>query len=208
METIKTIKTDKWYNVKISYCMDNFIYQNYEIFWDGINFRFRGMDWATSEKLKGISEEIITRALWFDDLYEYDPEEEEEIEKEAKNLKDKYWIYPISTFEHSNYAFHLLYWDKLRGNDGVILLDKEICSDRGNEETDKFLRWNFTDFFNGRMYNITIEKPHKYRDDEGEEITMRDYVDGITAVFWDDINETYNEYFCKDYGKLETSFSF
>jgi hypothetical protein len=33
------------------------------------------------------------------------------------------------------------------------------------------------------MYNITIEKPHKYKDDEGEEITMRDYVDGITAVF-------------------------
>jgi hypothetical protein len=37
---------------------------------------------------------------------------------------------------------------------------------------------------------------------------MRDYVDGITAVFWDDIDETYNEYFCKDYGKLENSFSF
>lgn len=207
METIKTIKTDKGYNVSVSYC-DNSIYQNYDIFWEWYNFRFRGMERANSEEMKWISEEIITKALGFEDLYEYEDYELEEIENWAKNLKEKYWIYPISTYEHSNYAFHLLYWDKLRGNDGVLLIDKKLYNEWDNKDVDEFLRWDFTDFFNGWMYDISILKPHKYADNEGNEITMWDYEEGITGVFWDEIEDTYNQIFWDVYGKLETSFSF
>lgn len=189
--------TNKWYKISIDVCTDNSIYTTFDIFWEWMLFRFGGtVSFATSEELKYISDYAMENALGFDDLKYFDKEERKELKEQAKDIKKKYWIYPISTYEHGNFAFRLSYWNMLRWGDGVLFLDKNIFTKKWtNKQVDEFLRWNFTDFFNGWMYNVTIEKPHVYKDDDWNEITLWDYVDSICGVFIENLDDTYKEYF-------------
>lgn len=206
--TINSVLTEKWLEVVLTYTEDNSVYENYEIFWEGMYFRFlwRDFEYACSKDMKGeINEDIVDMIFWnyvFDEEYDGDWMQEYNREK-AENLKKNYYIYPINTYEHSSFAFSLWDWKNLRGKDWILLLDKKIFNERTNDEVNHFLRGNFTDFFNGRLYSISVFKPHIYTDDAWESITQRDYLDGISDVFWDDIEETYNQYFENEYWKLQ-----
>lgn len=207
MEILKTLETTKGYKVSIGYFMDNTLYDDYSYFGDWYKFYFKWrMERATSKELmEEVDDEMIDMIFW---NYEFSEDDicgyEEYTKEKAENLNKKYWIYPVRVYEHTDYAFHL--WNT-KDWDWVMLLDKELMNERDTEDLEHFLNGQFTDFFNGRLYEIMIQAPHKYKDDEGEEITLWDYKDWIWAVMRDELEETYKDMFMEECWQLIWSFN-
>ena len=200
--------TDKWNKVELSLCDDAYVYENYDYFWEWIYFWFWGsLSYATSKKFENTPSDVFEIILW---IYEFDREydgdgRQKEYKDRAEQLQKEYYIYNINTREHGNFAFDLWKWE-LRGGDGIMLLDKKLFDNWTDQKANKFLEEDFTEFFNWRMYDVSILTPHKWKDGNWNEMETWDYADGFWPCFSRDINELYHSEFEETYWKLETDF--
>ena len=207
-EILKTVYTDKWYKICIRNS-DFSYYQDDDFFGEWVEFRYSGsLNYATTKPMKNYSEEVFQIIFWTAELdLENDPCGYQAYNLEqAKELQEKYYIYPINYGEHSNFAFWL--WST-SDFEGAILLDKSIFNEtRATDESkvNEFLRKDYTERFNWRISTIDIFKPHKRTDQDGDEMTTLDYVDGYGGIFYDNLNSEYADAFEGLYWKLETDF--
>jgi hypothetical protein len=208
MET--TTYTDKWYKITVWYC-DNSYYTE-DFFGEWMEFRYsnRDMKGAITNKVKDIPEEVFEIIFWIYDFdREYDGDGQQAYYKHlAEELQEKYYIYPINVYEHSNFAFRLWTIDKKYWIDGVLLLEKSMFSEeyaKDEKKIDEFLHNDYTDYFNWRIYKIDIFKPHKWTDQEWNEMETYDYIDGMWGFFRDNLDSEYADYFEDTYWKSEQS---
>jgi len=204
---IETRITNKWYKVSVVNCDNSYYTEDFFGTWLEFRYSSRNMRDFKTKAVQDIDERVFDFIFWLNPTDEYD--DDEYYKSQAEELKEKYYIYPVSVFEHSLFSFRLWVINEKYWIDGVILLEKEnFDKNRATDEKkiDEFLRKDYTNFFNGRMYKIEIFEPHKWEDGKGNEMTTRDYVDGLGGIFEEDLNEDYKQNFEETYWTIETPF--
>ena len=204
-EPIETRDTSKGY--KIQLCYSSRVYEIHELLEEYIDFCFIDRD----------IKHVNTINYWEDELYialgndaknlGYDDEDIETLEEQAKNINNKYWIFPINIYEHSDYHFSI--WYRYWRDDRfwwVLLIDKEKRKEYRIEEEPtwddlEYIMKTFNALYNWWIYDINILQKDIYKNDKGEELIQRDYVDWISWII-DNREEEYEANYSKEYWEL------
>lgn len=204
-EPIETFTTSKGFKIQLQYSYH--VYEIHDMLEEYVNFCFIDRDIKHVNTVNYWEDELYI-ALWNDakNLW-YDEEDTETLEEQAKNIKDKYWIYPINIYEHSWYAFSIWYkswWDDRFW--WCLLLDKEKRKEYRTEEEPtnedlKYIMNTFDALYNWWIYEINILQKDIYTNNRWDELIQREYVDWISGII-DNRKEEYADYFEKEYWKL------
>lgn len=204
-EPIETRETSKGY--KIQLCYSSHVYQIHDLLEEYIDFCFIDRD----------IKHVNTIDYWEDELYIalgndaknlwYDEEDIKTLEEEAKSINDKYWVFPINIYEHSDYNFSI--WYRHWRDDRfwwVLLLNKEKRKEYRIEEepTDEDLKnimKTFTALYNWRVYEINILQKDIYTNKKWDTLEQRDYVDWMSWII-DNREEEYEDNYSKEYWEL------
>ena len=204
-EPIETRDTSKGYKVQL--CYSSHVYEIHDLLEEYVNFCFIDRD----------IKHVNTVNYWEDELYValgndaknlwYDEEDIETLEEQAKSINDKYWIFPINIYEHSEYHFSI--WYRHWRDDRfwwVLLIDKEKRKEYRieKEPTDEDLKnimKTFTALYNWRVYEINILQKDIYTNKKWDELIQREYVDWIDWII-DNREEEYESNYSKEYWEL------
>lgn len=206
MYTLDSYITNKGYKVSIGYC--DYEYAVRDFIDDCVHFHFTDRDCEWVNDLD-INRDVIELLLTGELPYLWD-DDKEYIEELAEETKQKYWIYPINIYEHSWYAFSIGY---RHGFDDrfwwALLIDKEKRREYGmtdDEPTNEYLDEQMdilTKIRNGRVYDVSVYQEDIYRNDKWNELTQREYIDGISGILDDNLKKAYNDEFWETYGIIE-----
>lgn len=204
-EPIETRETSKGYRIQL--CYSSRVYEIHDLLEEYVNFCFIDRD----------IKHVNTINYWEDELYialgndaknlGYDDEDIETLEEQAKSINDKYWVFPINIYEHSDYNFTI--WYRHWRDDRfwwVLLIDKEKRKEYRTEEepTDEDLKnimKTFTALYNWRVYEINILQKDIYTNKKWDVLEQRDYVDWISWII-DNREEEYEANYSKEYWEL------
>lgn len=204
-EPIEMRETSKGYRIQL--CYSSHTYEIYELLEEYVNFCFIDRDIKHLNTINYWEDELYV-ALWNDAKnLGYDEEDIKTLEDEAKSIKDKYWIFPINIFEHSDYNFTI--WYRHWRDDRfwwVLLIDKEKRKEYRIEEepTDEDLKnimKTFTALYNWWVYEINILEKDIYTNKAGNVLEQREYVDWISWII-DNREEEYEDNFSEKYWEI------
>ena len=204
-DPIEMRETSKGYRIQL--CYSSHTYEIYDLLEEYVNFCFIDRD----------IKHVNTINYWEDELYValgndaknlgYDEEDTKTLEEEAKSINDKYWIFPINIFEHSDYNFTI--WYRHWRDDRfwwALLIDKEKRKEYRIEQepTDEDLKnimKTFTALYNWRVYEINILQKDIYTNKKWDELEQREYVDWISWII-DNREEEYEDNYSKEYWEI------
>lgn len=204
-EPIETRDTSKGY--KIQLCYSSHVYEIHELLEEYVNFCFIDRD----------IKHVNTINYWEDELYIalgndaknlwYDEEDIKTLEEQAKSINDKYWIFPINIYEHTDYNFSI--WYRHWRDDRfwwVLLIDKEKrkeyrIEEEPTEEDLKNIMKTFTALYNWWVYEINILEKDIYTNKKGNVLEQREYVDWISWII-DSREEEYEDNYSEKYWEI------
>lgn len=204
-EPIESKETSKGY--KIQLCYSTHVYQIHDLLEEYVDFCFIDRD----------IKHVNTIDYWEDELYIalgndaknlwYDEEDTKTLEEQAKSINDKYWVFPINIYEHTDYNFSI--WYRHWRDDRfwwVLLLDKEKRKEYRIEKEPtaddlNYIMKTFTALYNWWIYEINILQKDIYTNKKWDELIQREYVDWISWII-DNREEEYEDNFAKEYWEI------